>query len=399
MQNLRFSLSTDASNKGNVKLFPVVIKYFNKNEGIVNFVLDLYDDANEKSIDIYNNITRILKSYNLSISNVIAYGADNASLNYGIHKSVYVNLQNENNCIVKGNCNCHIIHNTAKYGLMKIPVDIENLVYKLYDHFKISAKRVDQLKSCYEFCDYEYTKLLQYTPTRWLSLYKAIDRLILNYDAIKSYFIGVDSKDCENIIVDFIRSKSAFKNCDLTMFDVFIHFGHHYMELFTEYVLKLEKRPTNAAHLYDIMHELRVKIKNRIEEKFFGIKVREYMKNLSNEEKQQIITPALEAYNRTLEYLEDRFDYDKSIFKYFSALNFDTSLNFDKFETIAHKLHINIDANKLFDEITVINEVLAKLTTDEKNLENDKLWSKILMENYFPNIQSIVVSFMHSCFE
>ncbi len=110
----RFSLSTDASNKGNIKLYPIAIQYFTKEKGIISFVLNFYEDPNETSFAIYKNLKESLEKNNLNIQNVIAYGADNASVNYGINKSVYVNLKNENDSVLKANCNCHIVHNTAK---------------------------------------------------------------------------------------------------------------------------------------------------------------------------------------------------------------------------------------------------------------------------------------------
>ncbi len=38
----------------------------------------------------------------------------------------------------------------------------------------------------------EYSALLKHIPTRWLTLYKAIDRLIENFDAIKNYFFHME---------------------------------------------------------------------------------------------------------------------------------------------------------------------------------------------------------------
>jgi hypothetical protein len=58
----KLSISTDASNKGNIKLFTVAIHYFDVNEGLVNFIIDFYDDPNESSNDIYKILIKILNS-------------------------------------------------------------------------------------------------------------------------------------------------------------------------------------------------------------------------------------------------------------------------------------------------------------------------------------------------
>jgi hypothetical protein len=54
--NKKFSIAIDASNKGNVKYFPLCFRYFDKNKGIVNFVLGFYCDRNENSKLIFNGI-------------------------------------------------------------------------------------------------------------------------------------------------------------------------------------------------------------------------------------------------------------------------------------------------------------------------------------------------------
>lgn len=187
---LKFSISTDASNKGNTKMCPIAIQYFHSDHGIVNFILDFYDTPNETSYSIYNEIKERLSKKKLLIENIIAFGADNTSVNYGIHNSVYVNLKNENVAIIKANCLCHVIHNTAKYAFMKFPIDIENLVIKIYSHFSTSSKRIDSLKQFYQYTDNQYEKIIKHTPTRWLTLNQALERLIQNLDEIKSYFLG-----------------------------------------------------------------------------------------------------------------------------------------------------------------------------------------------------------------
>jgi hypothetical protein len=104
-------------------------------------------------------------------------------------------LKLENDSIIKANCLCHVLHNTAKHGLVKYPSDVENLIMKIFAHFSISAKRVENLKSCYEFTESQYKKLVKHTPTRWLTLCAAIERLIENLDYVKSYFIGINQEE------------------------------------------------------------------------------------------------------------------------------------------------------------------------------------------------------------
>jgi hypothetical protein len=388
----RFSLSTDASNKGNIKLYPIAIQYFTKEKGIISFVLNFYEDPNETSFAIYKNLKESLEKNNLNIQNVIAYGADNASVNYGINKSVYVNLKNENDSVLKANCNCHIVHNTAKYRLMKISLDIENLVTKIFSHFSHSAKRVDALKSCYKFVNCEYSEIVKYIPTRWLSLYPALERIITNMEAIKSYFIGIGPKECDNIITEFIWDENN-SNRDFTFYELFIHFAHQLMQVFHETVLILENKSTNATDLYDIMNQLREKIRNRINYKFFGSKVIQKLHLFSEKERKLFENSALNAYERAIEYLEKSFDYQNSIFKHLSALNLIDKLEYENVLKLENIFRLGINGDKLFQECCDVNKKLENLNK-QQDIKCVEKWCKVFSLLNLPNLLKIVETVM-----
>lgn len=127
-----FSVGIDASNKGNIKMFPVVVQYFHKEDGLKQGLLDFYRDPQEKSSDIKEQLCRVLRENDLDINNVSSFAADNASVNYGINNSVYQKLKLDNDKILKANCKCHILHNCTKYALNGIKFDVESLVLKIY---------------------------------------------------------------------------------------------------------------------------------------------------------------------------------------------------------------------------------------------------------------------------
>lgn len=80
MQNLPFSISTDASNKGNKKLFPLVTRYFSKEKGLQHKIIDFYEDPHENSAAITNKIKSCIQTTGLDIKNLVSYGADNRQL-------------------------------------------------------------------------------------------------------------------------------------------------------------------------------------------------------------------------------------------------------------------------------------------------------------------------------
>lgn len=127
-----FSISTDASNRGNIKLFPIIATYFIPEEGIKHKLIDFYSDDYETSAAITNKITSCLDSFNLSVKNVTAFSADNANVNYGQHNSVFVKLRQLNPHLIKANCNCHVLHNSAKQACKALSIDIETLANKIF---------------------------------------------------------------------------------------------------------------------------------------------------------------------------------------------------------------------------------------------------------------------------
>ena len=111
-------------------------------------------------------------------------------MNYGKNYSVYTKLQSEiNPKLIKANCNCHIIHNSAKKALKVLSFDVEVLILKVFAVFSTSTKRVDALKECFEFSQEEYQEVLRHIAVRSLSLLNAIDRLMKHWTPLKMYFL------------------------------------------------------------------------------------------------------------------------------------------------------------------------------------------------------------------
>lgn len=114
-----FSVASDASNHGTTKLFPLSVCYWTPDLGVQTKVLDFYDDSDETSAAIPNQIVTKLEENGLGLDMISAYSADNASLNYGRYNSVFQKLKENNSCILKANCVAHIVHNSAKHASAK----------------------------------------------------------------------------------------------------------------------------------------------------------------------------------------------------------------------------------------------------------------------------------------
>ncbi|XP_075770062.1 uncharacterized protein LOC142823237 [Pelodiscus sinensis] len=333
-----FSVATDASNKGNCKFFPVAVQYFTPQEGLCFKILDFYESAFEDPQSIKDQLCHVLNEKGLSWTNVSAYGADNTSVNYGVNNSVFQKLaEQENENIIAAHCINHILHNCAKYAFKVQSFDIENLVLKVFAEFSNSAKKREELKDIFEFCEVEFPEVLRHIPTRWLSLFNAVEQLLLNWQPLKAYFLSLGSDDCHVAIWNIISDQEDEMASDEqpTLSELYLYFTHYFMSQFQDTLLKLENRSTLSCDLYLIMEKFCNSLRKKIDDKFFGMKVtfafqKDYLPvHVIN----KFTSEALNVYTRALKYLEKWFPFENSPYRVLSALslaNREKSPSFDE---------------------------------------------------------------------
>lgn len=286
-----FSIAIDASNKGSQKMYPIVVQYFHIQKGIQNKLMDFYEDPDETSLKIFENIENFIQQSNLDVKLLSGFSADNASVNYGIRNSVYQKLleKHPETKILKANCNCHVIHNAARNSMKQLTYDVENLVLKVYAEFSNSAKRVKELQIFFEEFEIEYRKVLRHGPTRWLSLFKAVDRLIMSWPAVSSYFKNRGEEKCHQVIWMFVKNIYTTEMTDLsrkvTLPECFLYFIHHYMNILSEAILILETNSVKSVDLHNVMQCLKDKIENRLNDSFYGAKITRSISSLQENER------------------------------------------------------------------------------------------------------------------
>lgn len=326
-----FSVGSDASNVGNVKTFPYAVQYFDSKKGICQKLLDFYEDADETSLDIFQCLKKITADADLSINQISAYSADNASVNYGIHNSVYQKLKMENEHVFKANCYCHIINNCVKFALKGLEPDVESIVMKIYSEFSSSALKTKKLKECFEFAQIEFKELLRHVPTRWLSLLPAIDRLVYSWPAVKYYFLEKGPNHSHRVLWEFIS-----EGCDVdinndeeckkeSLNDCYLFFLSNILPEFTKVVLLLENNSFTILDLDHAMRSLFEQLKSRLADNFLGSKVRGILRNLTEDQRRKFISQAHIFLERAIKYLEERYDFGPDgIYKKFELLSLKT---------------------------------------------------------------------------
>ena len=100
--------ATDASNKGSLKCFLIVLHCFHFDEGVQHVLLDFYGDSDESLNAVSKHLINKLEARGLSLSEAYACTADNASVNYGKHNSVFQKHKSVEPDILAANCLAHI---------------------------------------------------------------------------------------------------------------------------------------------------------------------------------------------------------------------------------------------------------------------------------------------------
>lgn len=194
LNNCHFvSILTDASNHGNIKMFPIVVRYFSENDGIKVRMLDMTSQAGETSDLIVDLLKTAIDKFNLG-EKMAGFGGDNAPCNFGNRQrtgkeNTFYKLCQIYPGLIGIGCGAHIAHNTLKKGCDQMPFDVEMIVCKIYSHFYLTTVRVTALKQFCDQVDVEYQKILGYSKTRFLDLLKAIDSILRIYDALQMYFL------------------------------------------------------------------------------------------------------------------------------------------------------------------------------------------------------------------
>ena len=387
-----FSLANDASNKGNRKMFPIAVQYFHLEKGIQNRIIDFYEDSDETSEAIATRLLNCLQECKLDLSNVSSYSADNASVNYGKNKSVYKKLSDLNPKILKSNCNCHVVHNAARHACKALSLDVENLVLKIYAEFSISSKRIKELKDFFDFLELEYDNIIRHVITRWLSLHKALDKIVNAWSAIKLYFLQQGEEDTHKIIWKFVKDSEDEIRDDkgsLSLAECYIHFVHHFMGLMNQYIIQLENQSVTSSELHDIMLSLKNKLENRLEDQFFSSKVNTSLDFLTTYEKQKIVTEAKKVYRKAIDYLVKFYNFENSPFKYFSVINLkNENFKYQDFLHAAKYVNVELDADKLYDDICLLKNIIP--STKSLDLPTDKKWIKIFSSGVFTELPKLV---------
>lgn len=267
LKNITYiGVSTDASNHGSTKIFPIMIQFFDSQGGIQSKLLDVINTPNETAETISDIIMKTLQKYDLT-KKCVSLTADNANVNFGginrqAGRNVLNNLKNKlNKEIVGVGCPAHILHNCIQHGTDVLKIDIESLVMKLFNFFSVYTVRTEALKSVCEYIEINYQKLLYHSKTRWLSLFPAVERILKMYLPLKEYFLT--TPQVPTTIKAFFENELA---------ESYLFFVHSLMSVFQSQIAKIERENNSVMDIVGILTSTCVTLKARAEATFVPLK-------------------------------------------------------------------------------------------------------------------------------
>lgn len=361
--NIFFSIQIDASNIKNRKFFPITVQYFDKNKGIVNKIINFFENPDETALGMAKSVNETINTHKLSYDNVSSLSADNCSANFGVNHSLFTELRGNNSDLIKANCKAHIVHNTVRHIISKLNYDIEGLILKIYAHFSVSAKRRELLKDFAVFNEIEYSELCRHVVTRWLSLNKSIEKILMLWRPLLSYFRSMVDCPVQIKKLLFIKEHEFLDIPENEIPEIYLLFLNSYLKLFEDVILSLERNNICITEIFHIFSNLRDKINQRLDQEFFGYLVMQKLKSLDAHQSSKIKADFLESFKVAISYLNKWFDFSENSLAFaMSKLKLDHEITFLELQTclglIKNKhLTLSINFDQTFDELSTLHKI------------------------------------------
>ena len=84
-----------------------------------------------------------------------------------------------------------VLHLCASEAARTLPRASEDLIRGIHNLFSVTAKRRFEFNQFQEFFEEEHHQILHPSQTRWLSLHRAVQRILKQRDALKAYFVRI----------------------------------------------------------------------------------------------------------------------------------------------------------------------------------------------------------------
>ena len=206
-------------------------------------------------------------------------------------------------------------------------------------------------------------------------LKSAIESVIRIFPALKAYYL--EQPKCPNIIQKFFEDPLA---------EVYRYFVYAQAETFYNSIVLWENNKNSVIGTKKILDDLKATLKNRAENNFVPFMVRNILSDVDSNNpgvKNKFLKDSQLFYDTAFEYM-DEWTANFEIFEVFEFVTLEKPMNYDGLEEpvklIKEKFDVNIDENKLFDEVYRLNKYCDKDTTkfwSTEKIDIEKRWLEI----------------------
>lgn len=262
------AIGTDTSNRGNIKMLPIVVRYFSSTEGIQNKMIDLFELGQETGKAVFGKVKSIVESYGLR-SKFVVFAGDNCNTNFGgVNRNgtdnIFSRLGNEysDHELVGVGCCAHLFHKAIEKAchVFQSFFDVEAVVVKIFGYFNHITVRDTRLQQLFSEDGSNEIKLLGYSNTRFIGFKGCISRIIENFDLLKTFF--ENEKDAPLLILKFF---------DHQLSKILLVFVRDQCQLFESAIKSVEGDRTSGYEAAKAIHQLLDRIEARKEEQFCSI--------------------------------------------------------------------------------------------------------------------------------
>ncbi|XP_046807904.1 uncharacterized protein LOC124420097 isoform X1 [Lucilia cuprina] len=181
----------------------ICVRYFNKEKcNIITDFLGLFLVEEATAEKLYEGLTTYLNKVGLKSKNILAIGTDGANNLCGQRKSLYTLLKNDNSNLILVKCSYHSLHLCCSEASKQFPLDLEFLVREIFNYFNNSPLRSVKYKRVFDLINTgtdsnKFRKLVQISPTRWLSHGLAVKRVLEQWVELKYHFSIIATTEAE----------------------------------------------------------------------------------------------------------------------------------------------------------------------------------------------------------
>ena len=167
----------------------IVVQYWNERKQDLSVgLLELLQCTDATAEGLSKKVLEVLKQSGIDPKQMVGFCADTCNVMFGRNKSVSTILKKANPNLVTVKCSCHSIHLCSSRAADQLPVQLEDLVHLVFNHFSSSPKRRAEYEDFQDMFDVKKHIILSPGQTRWLSLEYSVLRLLEQYNALVAYF-------------------------------------------------------------------------------------------------------------------------------------------------------------------------------------------------------------------